>query len=181
MQIEQIIQKYYQVETDAYRILQVHSHQVAVQARLIAQRCKNKNIDELFIFEAALLHDIGMIKTNAPDLGCFGGEPYICHGYLGREMLEAEGFHRHALVCERHTGVGLTKKEIIENKLPLPHRDMMPQSIEERIVCLADSFFSKNPGTLSQKLSVGNICARLQPFGSDKVDQFNREVAYFMG
>ncbi len=33
-----------------------------------------------------------------------------------------------APVCERHLGVGLTKKDIISSKFPLPHRDMIPTS-----------------------------------------------------
>ena len=54
-----------------------------------------------------MLHDIGIIRCNAPGIQCFGNEPYICHGRIGAEMLRAEGFPHHARVCERHTGRGL--------------------------------------------------------------------------
>lgn len=58
-------------------------------------------------------------------------------------MLAAIGLPRHALVCERHTGSGLSLDYIVSNNLPLPHRDLLPTSIEEKIVCYADKFFSK--------------------------------------
>ena len=59
-----------------------------------------------------MLHDIGIFLTHAPQIGCHGDKPYICHGYLGRELLEKEGFPRHAIVCETHVGVGLTIADI---------------------------------------------------------------------
>ncbi len=58
-------------------------------------------------------------------------------------FLRKEGFERHALVCERHTGAGLTLEEIIERQLPVPHREMVPVTLEEQIICFADKFFSK--------------------------------------
>ena len=90
-----------------------------------------------------MLHDIGIFMTNAPQLGCYGDKPYICHGYLGRELLEKEGFPKHAIVCETHIGVGLTIADIEKNNFPLPRRDMTPKTLEEQIVCFADNFFRK--------------------------------------
>jgi uncharacterized protein len=52
------------------------------------------NLDERFIQEAALLHDIGIFLTNAPKIHCFGDYPYICHGYLGAEILRKEGLDK---------------------------------------------------------------------------------------
>jgi len=43
----------------------------------------------------------------------------------------SEGYPKHGLVCERHTGTGITLEMIIKNNLPLPHRDMVPVSMEE--------------------------------------------------
>lgn len=90
-----------------------------------------------------MLHDIGIVRCDAPSIGCFGEEPYIRHGIMGAEMLRSEGFPRHARVCERHTGAGLSKEEIESQSLPLPRRDFIPQTIEEEIICYADKFFSK--------------------------------------
>lgn len=61
--------------------------------------------------------------------------------------MRKEGFPRHALVCERHTGAGISLQSIIDQQLPVPHRDMVPVSLEEQVICFADKFFSKtHPG-----------------------------------
>lgn len=31
----------------------------------------------------------------------------------------------------------------IDQKLPVPHREMLPVSMEEQVICFADKFFSK--------------------------------------
>ena len=65
-----------------------------------------------------MLHDIGIFKCDAAGIQCFGTEPYICHGRIGAELLRSEGFPRHARVCERHTGAGITKAQIYSAKPP---------------------------------------------------------------
>ncbi|MDI6797914.1 MAG: phosphohydrolase, partial [Desulfatibacillaceae bacterium] len=107
---------------------------------------KKQGLDEkrcLFVYEAAWLHDVGIGKTWLPQIGCMGKEPYIRHGVIGHEMLADLGLVEHALVCERHVGVGISCKDIAEGRLPLPMRDMTPQTLEERIVAYADKFYSK--------------------------------------
>ena len=138
-----IIQKYYEPETKAYQILIEHSQNVASFAVDIASKHPEFMADEKFIYEASMLHDIGIFMTNAPEIGCHGKYPYICHGYLGRELLEKENLPKHALVCERHTGAGLTLSNIRLQNIPVPERDMLPLSIEEQIICYADKFYSK--------------------------------------
>ena len=87
-------------------------------------------------------------------------------------MLDKEKLSRHALVCERHTGVGLTMADIKRQKLPLPARDMIPVSIEEKIVCFADKFFSKNPSQLAREKTVSEVKKSLSRFGEASVDKF---------
>ena len=116
---------------------------MADKAIAIAEAHPELPIDRQFLLEAAMVHDIGIIKTNAPDIQCFGTEPYIRHGVLGAEMMRAEGYPLHARVCERHTGAGLSLKEIEEQSLPLPHEDLLPETLEEKLICYADKFFSK--------------------------------------
>jgi uncharacterized protein len=58
-------------------------------------------------------------------------------------MLREWGYPLHARVCERHTGTGLTKEDIIKRNLPLPHQDFVPETWEEQVICYADKFFSK--------------------------------------
>jgi putative nucleotidyltransferase with HDIG domain len=138
-----IIANYYDVGSDAYRILMAHSRDVTDKALAIARAHPEMNLDTDFIREAAMLHDIGMFMCNAPEIDCHGNAHYICHGYLGADLMRKEGYPRHALVCERHTGTGLSEKEIIARRLPLPHRDMLPVSMEEQLICFADKFYSK--------------------------------------
>ena len=138
-----IIQKYYKDNPELLSILLKHSEAVARKALAVADAHPELPLDRQFLLEAAMVHDIGIIKTNAPDIKCFGSEPYIRHGVLGAEMMRAEGFPRHARVCERHTGAGLSLKEIEEQDLPLPHVDLLPETLEEKVICYADKFFSK--------------------------------------
>ena len=138
-----IIQKYYNGNPELLKILLKHSKAVADKAIAIAKAHPELPIDRQFLLEAAMVHDIGIIKTNAPDIQCFGTEPYIRHGVLGAEMMRAEGYPLHARVCERHTGAGLSLKEIEEQSLPLPHEDLLPETLEEKLICYADKFFSK--------------------------------------
>ena len=138
-----IIQKYYNGNPELLKILLKHSKAVADTAIAIAKAHPELPIDRQFLLEAAMVHDIGIIKTDAPDIQCFGTEPYIRHGVLGAEMMRAEGYPLHARVCERHTGAGLSLKEIEEQSLPLPHEDLLPETLEEKLICYADKFFSK--------------------------------------
>jgi uncharacterized protein len=105
--------------------------------------------------------------------------PYICHGIIGREILEAEGLPRHALVCEHHTGSGLTIDEIIAQELPLPHRDMLPTTIEEKLVCYADKFFSKSRIAPAKPLE--KVQADMARFGEASLNRFNELTALFNG
>lgn len=173
-----IIEKYYKKDSELYNILVKHSTDVKNKALSIAKKHPELNIDTGFTEEAAMLHDIGIFLTNAPSIKCFGIAPYVCHGYLGREILDKEGLPKHALVCERHTGTGISLEEIESNHLPLPHRDMRPVSIEEKVICFADCFFSKTrPG---EERSVEKVKQSIAKFGKDSVTQFDKWVAIFL-
>ena len=173
----EIIDKYCK-EEELRHILLVHSRAVADKALAIARNHPELQADEQFIEEAALLHDIGIVRVNAPAIACVGEEPYICHGILGAEILRAEGLERHALVCERHTGTGLTLQQIIAQQLPLPHRDMQPVSIEEQIICFADKFFSKT--RLESEKSVEQARRSLEKFGGEGLVKFDAWCTCFL-
>ena len=169
-----ILTEYYNPGSLAYRLLIEHGKQVGDFALAAAEKVSHLNPDLDFIRKAAMLHDIGIFLTNAPKLGCNGDRPYICHGFLGRELLEEMGLTRLALVCERHVGVGITAEDIRAHHLPLPARDMVPVSLEEKIICYADKFFSKIGPSVLQPKSISGIKAGLLPFGAEKVAQFER-------
>jgi uncharacterized protein len=172
-----IIKKYYKKDSRAFKILLNHSNAVAEKALIIAE--KFKDIDKEFIYQSAMLHDIGIFMTNMPKLDCYGKFPYIAHGYLGREILEKEGYPAHALVCERHTGTGITKEEIIKNNLPLPVRDMIPVKIEEKIIAFADKFFSKESDGSVRIRTVEEIIIDLSRYGDEKVKIFKKWMEIF--
>lgn len=161
------------LEGQSLEIVLKHSRHVADLALEVAERLRLPESDCLFIEEAALLHDIGVCEVHAPSLGLHGFHPYIMHGVLGRAILEQEGYPLHALICERHTGVGLTLEDIIAQGLPLPHRDMCPRSLPEQIICFADLFYSKNPGRLGERKTAAQVRKKLLPFGKDKVAIFD--------
>jgi uncharacterized protein len=174
-----IIKQYFKPNTKAYNILLSHSEAVTEKCLAIANNNSNLNADIQFITEAAMLHDIGIIKTNTPRLGCFGPYRYICHGYLGSEILANKGFPEHALVCERHTGVGLTIEDIEEQGLPIPFRDYVPLSVEEQIICFADTFFSKN-NNLKKEKSVKEVLNSIKKFGPKNTKRFNEWCNVFL-
>jgi len=167
-----IIDKYYDKHSKAYSYLTTHSKMVANKAIKISMQLENLKLNIRFIEEASMLHNIGIFLTNAPEIGCNGEKPYVAHGYLGRELLEKEGYPEHALVCERHVGVGISKDEIIKNNLPLPKRDMSPITLEEQIICFADKFFSKTKLPLTHERSVEEVKNKLEKYGKDKVEKF---------
>ena len=167
------------LEGEPLRIVAEHSRHVADLALEVADRLAVTEGDRIFIEEAALLHDIGVSRVDAPELGLHGGNPYIMHGVLGRAILEKEGYPLHGLVCERHTGVGVTLDDIIRQDLPLPHREMCPLSLPEQIICFADLFYSKNPGRLDQRKTTQQVRKKLLRFGADKVAVFDAWLAKF--
>lgn len=174
----EIIKKYYKKDSDLFNLLVKHSTDVTNKALAIADNHPELNIDKVFVAEAGMLHDIGIFLTNAPAIHCHGIAPYICHGYLGREILDIIGLHRHALVCERHTGVGLSAEDIQRQKLPIPVRDMVPITIEEKLICFADCFYSKTK--LKSEKSVESIKRGLAKFGEPSVNQFEEWCKIFL-
>ncbi|GAB4485134.1 MAG: HD domain-containing protein [Thermodesulfovibrionales bacterium] len=179
MSARDLLRKYYPEGSRVSEILIAHSHAVAEKALEIAAGLSSLNPDLVFIEEAAMLHDIGILHVHAPHIGCFGSREYICHGILGREMLEQEGLMRHALVCERHVGVGITAADVRLHGLPLPERDMVPLSLEERIVCFADKFYSKSQGGFPGEKSLERVREEIRRFGAEKLREFDRMAALF--
>lgn len=167
-----LIDKYTEGNAELRNVLFVHSKMVADMALRIADRHPELNIDKEFVYEGAMLHDIGIVKTDAPGIHCHGTEHYLRHGLLGGEILRAEGLQKHARVAERHTGTGLTPESIISQGLPLPPLDLRPESVEEQLICYADKFYSKT--NLEQEKSVEKVRRSLLRFGEEGVVAFDK-------
>ena len=160
-----VLLKFYDEDSDLFKLLWHHSCQVAEMALDIASRFPEADQD--------LLHDVGIVKTHAPSIFCNGDEPYIRHGILGAEMLRGidASMEPYARVCERHTGAGISAAEIERDNLPLPHRDMIPVTLEEKIVCYADKFFSKSKTDTVK--TVDSIREDLAKFGEGQLARFD--------
>ncbi len=169
-----VIARYYEPGSPLYSLLVDHSRQVAEKSLEIARKLTGLGPDLEFIQNAAMLHDIGIFKTQAPAIGCHGERPYICHGYLGRELLDRQGLPE-ALgrVAERHTGAGITRDNILEAGLPLPPRDMVPTTLEEKIICCADKFFSKDPRHRDKVMTRGTIITELHRINPGHARRFS--------
>ena len=174
----ELIDAYYPEDNERKHILLVHSRLVAEKALRIADGHPELNLDKDFLYEAGMLHDIGIFLTNAPGIFCFGDQPYICHGYLGADLMRREGYPRHALVCERHTGAGLSLDDIIAQNLPVPHRDMLPVSMEEQVICFADKFYSKTH--LEREKTVEKARKSMSNFGNVGLERFDHWCEQFL-
>ena len=173
---ERIIGAFYRGEPELCRLLLKHSLQVREKAFQIMERSKLSCGREV-VSAGALLHDIGIIRCHAPGILCFGELPYISHGTAGAEMLRAYGAETgtdlevFARICERHTGSGLTAEDIRKQHLPLPCRDLLPETEPESLICLADKFFSKS-GKMEEK-SFASARHSLEKFGGAALERFD--------
>ncbi|NCC09049.1 MAG: HDIG domain-containing protein [Bacteroidia bacterium] len=173
-----LIDTYYPEENKLKEILLSHSRSVAQKALSIADKHPELQVDKSFLYDAAMLHDIGIFLTHAPGIHCLGSFPYICHGYLGADLLRSEGYPRHALVCERHTGAGLSLKTILERQLPVPHRELLPVSLEEQLICFADKFFSKTH--LEEEKTIEKARQSISKFGEEGLIRFDHWCDSFL-
>lgn len=179
MIVNEIIDEYYPCDNELKHIYLVHARKVAALALEMAARHPELNMDVQFIEEAAMLHDIGIFLTNAPRIYCFGDKPYICHGYLGAELLRSLGYPRHAAVCERHTGTGLLKEQIALNGWPLPQRDFVPVTLEEQLICFADKFYSKTK-YLEQARTYEQVVESMRKISDESVKKVEYWAKIFM-
>lgn len=162
-----LLEKYFDKNSRVYKSLIRHSREVLKKSIDLAEKVKDKNPDINFIKEAAILHDIGISAVGTKLDSNQNKKPYIFHGILGRKILEKEGLPLHALVAERHVGSGINKKEAL--KLGLPAKDMLPKSIEEKIICFADKFSSKSPG---KKDDIKSIEKEMASYGHNPHKRF---------
>ena len=175
-----LIQKYLPPDSPLYALYVVHVCLVTHRALSIARKMGLGESSCRFIEEAGMLHDIGICRVREPRLHCQGDLPYLAHGVAGRELLEAEGLPDHALVAERHVGVGISRREVREAQLPLPERDMLPSSVEEQILTWSDLFYNKVPNLFWQERSLARVEIRVQQYGAGPWQRFQRMKKRFL-
>ena len=172
-----IINKYYESGSPLWQILIRHSLQVSDKALQIASS-HSLDLVSSDIVTAAMLHDIGIFLTDAPGIECYGEQPYICHGILGAELLRREDCPEWLCrIAERHTGSGLSAEYIAAHDLPLPHRDFVPETMLEKLICYADKFYSKS-GDMCEK-SLDRVRESMRRHGSDTLTRFDQLHSHF--
>ena len=117
-------------EPELRNILLVHSKAVADKARNICKKHPELKADEQFVYDAAMLHDIGIIRCNAPSIHCFGTEDYLKHRQMGAEMLteasqvfgdKIPDMEKYKRVCARHTLEGRVLHHMTKRLQPSCH------------------------------------------------------------
>ena len=180
-----IITHFYPEDTPLRRLLLRHSTQVRDKAIAILANPSRPplELNPGLVSTGAMLHDVGILQCHAPSILCVGTRPYIAHGMIGAEMLRVYGrthgidLEPFARICERHTGTGITAKEVREQGLPIPERDWLPETPEEKLVCLADKFFSKSGDMKDKPVSV--VRRSLEKFGTETVERFDALLRLF--
>lgn len=178
-----ILRHFYPDDTPLRRVLLKHSEQVREKALEILEKSA-LSLDSGLVSTGALLHDVGILRCHAPSIFCTGTEPYIAHGTIGGAMLRTYGKEHDldlevfARICERHTGAGLTSEEILAQKLPLPAKDLLPETLEEKLICFADKFYSKS-GSMEEK-PFEKVRRSLEKFGPDTLARFDEMTRLFL-
>ena len=146
-------------------------------------RAPQRLIDVHLAVVGGLLHDIGtyrVFKHDGSDGGpvAFDGPRYILHGLLGYQLLLDEGVDESvALFARNHTGVGLTREQVIAQGLPLPADDYMPTTLEQEVVMVADKYNSKStPPKFLTAASYGRKAAR---FGGENQRRWQELVEQY--
>ena len=127
-------------------------------------------VDIELVRAGSLLHDIGVYRLY-DDAGALDHAKYIRHGLLGYELLQEEGLPE--TICRfasHHTGVGISRADVLAQRLPIPPADYLAETVEERLVMYADKFHSKTTPPVFRTASAS--AARLRRFGQDKVRAF---------
>lgn len=142
-------------------------------------------IDEYAALIGGLLHDIGTYfvlesdgSSNAGGILRFDGPNYILHGLRGYKYLIDNGFSEDAAQFARnHTGVGLTREQVVAQNLPLPAEDYIPQTVEQEIVMVADKYNSKS--IPPRFLTVDSYRRKAARFGEDNANRWMQLVAKY--
>ncbi len=135
---------------DEQSFKKVLSHSRAVQKLSLEIASKlSKKADINLIRTGALLHDIGRFKCNGTD--------YIKHGIEGGKILRQRGLIKHAEIAETHIGAGIDRADITEQHLPLPAKDFVPTTIEQKIIAHADNLIFG-----SERRSIKDVAERFE-------------------
>ncbi|WP_193514628.1 HD domain-containing protein [Streptomyces griseoloalbus] len=167
----------YAPSVEAFTLVHTHCEIVWSIAEQLLSAPRLRHLDGELVRAGCLLHDIGVYRLYGED-GRLDHGNYIRHGLLGHEILEQEGFPETLRrFCSHHTGVGVTRQDVLSQGLPLPPADYLAVTEEERLVMYADKFHSKSRP--SAFLSPDEYAAHVRRFGEEKVTAFHALRAEF--
>ena len=66
----------------------------------------------------------------------------------------------------------------MDQKLPVPHREMLPVSMEEQVICFADKFFSKTH--LDREKTVEGARKSIAKYEDEGLQRFNNWCKLFL-
>jgi uncharacterized protein len=135
------------------------------------------DLDIDLVRAGSLLHDVGVYRLY-DDAGRLDHANYVRHGLLGHGLLQEEGFPE--AICRFascHTGMGLSRDDVLRQRLPLPPADYLAETGEESLVMYADKFHTKT--TPPALLTASAYAASVRRFGENKVAAFGAMRAAF--
>lgn len=176
MQIETLHKKY-APSNDVYALVYTHCQIVCDIALQLIDR-GGLAVDRGLVETGAMLHDIGVYPLFNEDSVLREGVNYVTHGTVGESLLKNEKFSEEIWrFASHHTGVGLTKQDVISQKLPLPAANYLAETDEELLIMYADKFHSKT--TPPYFNSFEWYRRDVAKFGADKVAKFEEMAQKF--
>lgn len=170
-QIETLHRKYAKTGDD-FRLVYTHCRVVEAIAMQLLDAKPIPGIDRRLVHIGCMLHDIGAYDVLENGQFVAG----VRHGVIGENILRKEGVSETICRCaSHHTGVGLTKQDVIDQGLPIHVADYVAETDEERLIMYADKFHSKS----SPPLEAPYFCTfewfynSIQKFGTDKAEKLD--------
>lgn len=159
----------YAPSREAFGLVYAHCEIICgIAEQLIARSAPGLHAE--LVRAGSLLHDIGVYRLYDVS-GELDQSNYLRHGLLGHELLAAEGLPE--TICRfasHHTGVGISRDDVRNQRLPLPVADYLAESAEERLVMYADKFHSKTRPPVF--ITAASYAVRIRRFGEDKAAAF---------
>ena len=145
----------------------VHCQTVSALALKIGRRC-TKPVDLKLIEVAGLLHDIGRSATHGIDHAVEGGK-------IAKSKKLPDEIVR---IIERHIGAGLTKEDA--ERLDLPKKSYLPETLEEKIVAHADNLLS---GTKKVPIAqtIAGLIRKHEEEGAKRMLSLHKELSELCG
>jgi uncharacterized protein (TIGR00295 family) len=144
-----------------------HCQTVSALALKIGKRCQEP-VNLKLIEVAGLLHDIGRSTTHGIDHAVEGGK-------IAKSKKLPDEIVR---IIERHIGAGLTKEDA--ERLNLPKKSYLPETLEEKIVAHADNLLS---GTKKVPIAqtIAGLIRKHEEEGAKRMLSLHKELGELCG